>query len=43
MSRAGAAPKNRFFARTDHIDIIKVWMLELRHTEALSLYALPRA
>jgi hypothetical protein len=29
-------PKHRFFARTDHIDIIEVWMLVLRHTEPVA-------
>jgi hypothetical protein len=29
-------PKYRFFARTDHIDIIEVWMLVLRHTEPVA-------
>ena len=28
--------KYRFFARTNHIDIIEVWMLVLRHTEPVA-------
>jgi hypothetical protein len=29
-------PKYRFFARTDHIEIIEVRMLVLRHTEPVA-------
>ena len=29
-------PKYRFFARTNHIDIIEVWMLVLRHAEPVA-------